>query len=689
MSSIAARFRQAALAGACLVAASLGVAPAALGADGDLDLTFAGDGAVVTSLDPAYGEVAFKTLTQPDGAVVVAGTNWGGGQSFLVQRYLPNGTLDPTFGTGGTAPGVVPNSATSIARQSDGSILVTGYDITSGLVARFTASGALDATFGTAGIARVPGSGSLADVVVQSDDRIVVVGSLSSNFLVARFTANGVLDPTFDGDGIQTATIDPINYEAPAAVDLQSDGRIVIAGFTNYSDPDIAVLRFTTAGALDTTFGDGGDAGLQVIDRNGDTDYGEDIAIDGSDRIYIAGESTPSPGLPSDMSVLRLTANGAADPAFGIGGWASTQLAAPSFRSESRGVALQADGRVVVAGTVSAAGGASIFGLARFTVAGALDTSFGTAGTVTSDIDGGPFDSVNAIVIGLDGLATVVGLSGTSGVQRAAIARYRAWSPVDVCTNVAGMQITIPTGLVAGAGSTCVAPAPATPDVCANIAGGQATIPAGLVAGADSTCVAPKVDPKPDPKVDPAPDPEVDPEPDPVVDRCSNISGTQTKVPLGYVLTGATTCIGSSRASLLIGGGTADVVDGRGGDDTIFGRGGGDTLRGGAGNDNLFGNTGDDRLFGGAGNDLITGNAGNDAIAGNAGRDTLFGSAGRDTIDGGSGSDRLHGGSGNDLLRASDGAADDVNCGAGSGDVAIVDMLDTTHNCERVVLRRP
>jgi hypothetical protein len=162
---------------------------------------------------------------------------------------------------------------------------------------------------------------------------------------------------------------------------------------------------------------------------------------------------------------------------------------------------------------------------------------------------------------------------------------------------------------------------------------------------------------------------------------------------------------GSEFGDVLLGAAGNDRLDGAGGDDCVLGdedddlllggpgnddvRGlvGDDVLRGGRDNDRLAGGTGDDRASGSLGDDRVTGGTGADRLSGGAGTDTLLGGTGMDTLAGGAGADILRSGSGNDSVSTRDGAADQVNCGAGADRVK-ADRSDKLKGCEKRSFRR-
>ncbi|MDQ3631418.1 MAG: hypothetical protein M3417_09195 [Actinomycetota bacterium] len=131
------------------------------------------------------------------------------------------------------------------------------------------------------------------------------------------------------------------------------------------------------------------------------------------------------------------------------------------------------------------------------------------------------------------------------------------------------------------------------------------------------------------------------------------------------------------------GSGNDRMVSGPG-DDRLIGGTGDDRLQGEADDDRLFGGAGKDTLVGGAGRDMLAGGTGNDVLSGGSDRDQLFGEAGNDTLRAGDGRNRLDGGAGNDRLESRNGEVDDVRCGSGRRDRAIVDRADRVSGCESI-----
>jgi uncharacterized delta-60 repeat protein len=238
---------------AVLVSAIVG-ASVAHAAPGDLDLTFAGTGMTRTGFGLS-DDVARAVTMQVDGKMVLVGNSSLGR---AIVRYDTELTLDESFGTGGKvlSPRSAGETATAMAIQADGKILVAGYYCNGSncdfMVARHLPDGSPDASFDGDGvvITNFGGFDQANAMALQSDGKIVLAGSSGGVFAVARYHPDGSLDASFDGDGrVVTATA----LEGRAIM-IQSSGKIVVAGGTSM----FTIVRYNTNGSLDTTFdGDG------------------------------------------------------------------------------------------------------------------------------------------------------------------------------------------------------------------------------------------------------------------------------------------------------------------------------------------------------------------------------------------------------------------------------------------------
>ncbi|MFZ4596161.1 MAG: hypothetical protein ACOYOF_18025, partial [Verrucomicrobiaceae bacterium] len=395
-----------------------------------LDPTFSADGIQTTAFP---GEaLARGVAVQPDGKVIAAGrTGSGSSNDCALVRYQADGSLDPSFGTGGIVVADLAGSAredyaTAIALQSDGKIVVVGlahngtnFDM---LVARFLSTGVLDTTFDGDGKAITTfGSGHDAayGVCVMADGRIVVAGYTASgsnlDFALARYNTDGSLDNWLDGDGKLTTAVGAGNESAEAVI-VQPDGKIIAAGTTsNGSNDDIAIVRYTATGALDGTFGVGGKATLDFSVN----DYAMSLALQPDGRVVCGGFMINGGGA-RDGFLLRYLANGTLDPTFDGDGKKSYQLG--SGNDELRSVAVQADGRIVAAGFTTA-GAHDDMGLLRVNPDGSLDTTFDGDGIITL-APGPTFDRLFATALDANGNIVGAGLStNAGGVSEFAVVR--------------------------------------------------------------------------------------------------------------------------------------------------------------------------------------------------------------------------------------------------------------------------
>lgn len=283
--------------------------------NGSLDTTFSGNGKVI-----AYGgEVnawATDVAIQADGKiVVVGGTATESRSEFVVIRYNRNGSLDRTFDTDGKVITEFDSgnaSASAVTIQPDGKIVVTGYSHNGAgysdygndgdfAAARYNNDGSLDTTFGEDGRVTTDFGGYEigSAAVLQPDGRMIVVGGsgdqagcLICDIALARYNRDGSLDTTFDTDGKITTNINLSDFGS--AIDIQPDGKIVVAGRTGRSiyvgsiQSDFALVRYNRDGSLDTTFGTEGKISL---DLGSVDDIATDLAIQPDGKIVLFGDT--------------------------------------------------------------------------------------------------------------------------------------------------------------------------------------------------------------------------------------------------------------------------------------------------------------------------------------------------------------------------------------------------------------
>ena len=306
------------------------------------------------------------------------------------------------------------------------------------------APGDLDPGFGgdgkvtTAFFAEANASATIYALAVQGDGKIVAAGSASrsqqsgagsgSEFAVARYNANGSLDSSFGGDGKVTTDIAG-GQDYAYAVAVQGDGKIIAAGSANLNAASFytrfTLVRYNADGSLDASFGT---AGIVSTDFFGTNNAATSIALQPDGRIVVAGSAEEAGA--DRFALARYNADGSLDASFGTGGKVTTSFF--GFDDGATAVALQPDGRIVAVGSAYPGGANNQFALARYNSDGSLDSSFGAGGKFTTDFFGAN-DLGHAIVLQSDGRIVAGGMAypGGSGIDEFALARYHADGSLD------------------------------------------------------------------------------------------------------------------------------------------------------------------------------------------------------------------------------------------------------------------
>jgi uncharacterized delta-60 repeat protein len=312
-------------------------------ADGSPDPSFGSSGEVTTAIGTTDAIQALAL--QADGRIVAAGSTSGGiVQQVALARYNTDGSLDTTFGTGGkvtTAINSADASATAVAIQPDGRILVAGNALPFFFLARYQANGSLDPAFGSVGIVTGQTVSFARALALQGDGRIIVAEG-ASTFALARYSATGVPDGTFGSGGFVTTPIGPSD-DVISALCIQPNGQIVAAGMTTDTSGDtlFALARYGTDGSLDAGFGTSGIVTLAITGA----DAADGVAVRSDGRIVAAG-ATALDAL-TGIGLVRFEPDGKLDAGFGTRGIVTTGAGPDPIAPVA--MALQADGRIVVA----------------------------------------------------------------------------------------------------------------------------------------------------------------------------------------------------------------------------------------------------------------------------------------------------------------------------------------------------
>jgi len=669
------------------------IALARYNADGTLDASFGGDGKVTTPVGTNEQEGLQAIALQPDGKIVVAGVGSNGSNDdFAVVRYNTDGSLDTTFGGDGivlvaVSPGGDDNAFDVVIRP-DGSIFVAGQSqivAGSGLgYAILDADGTVlvgsesdeppptEATLNARGI----------DAVLQSDGKILVAGytlEADHDFVLWRYNADGTLDNGFSDDGIVTTAVGA-SWDEGQSVALQSDGKILVAGSSLVGGFwDFSLVRYNADGSLDTSFD--GDGKLTTA-LTGGHDVAYQVLLQADGRIVLSGYSDNK-----DFALARYNADGSLDTSFDGDGIVATSFGVGSFAPSYRS-ALQPDGKIVVAGSFTPGPGQPYdFALARYNTDGSLDTSFDGDGKLTTAFGAGD-DFGRSVAVQSDGKIVVVGNSFNGAIYELAVARYNADGSLDTSFGGDG-KVTTAVGTNQQEGLQSVA---LQPDGRILVAG------VGFNGTNDDFAV---VRYNTDGSLDATFDEDgilvlsVGPGDDNAFDVVIRPDGSM--VAVGQTQTGTGLAIGL----VIIGTeGDDDLVAGSG-DDTILGFGGNDVLNGKGGADSMIGGGDDDRYYVNHARDEVLEelDGGVDRVlakidyaldenfenlrllgtqaldgTGNASRNQLIGNDAANVLTGGQGKDTLLGLGGDDVLIGSAGR-DDMRGGDGE-DLYYVNHVD-------------
>ena len=398
--------------------------PRAEAAPGDLDPTFSGDGKVLT--DIAGGDDGASAMAiQPDGKIVTAGfaSPPAGGRTFVVVRYDSAGLPDPSFGDDGivtTSFGGGSAAARALAIEPDGDIVVagtssqpeTGWDFA---LARYEPDGSLDASFSDNGRVTTDFddvANGINALAVQPNGKLVVAGESRGDFALARYDTDGSLDTSFSGDGVVTTDFAG-KADAAYAVALLGDGRIVAAGsafkkLDFYDAPQFfALARYQADGTPDSTFSGDGVLITDISDSFGNA-RAHAVALQQDGKIVLAGAI--GRGIFAALVIARYNPSGSLDQSF---------ARAYENYAGARALAIQASRRIVAAGWTWFSESFD-FVVTRWDSNGAWDSRFGGPRDPKSNsnppgavADFGLFnaDQARALAIQPDGKIVVAGRS--------------------------------------------------------------------------------------------------------------------------------------------------------------------------------------------------------------------------------------------------------------------------------------
>lgn len=308
------------------------------------------------------------------------------GQSQAQLRLQAQGSAPHSLPTGATVQG------TASGRSASKPLTVTVRGLPGSVDTSFAGAGAPVTAVGG-------GEDAARAAAVQADGKLVMAGSASDNagthIAVLRLQRDGAPDTTFGSGGQVITPLGASRDDAAAAVAVQPDGKILVAGTTTQTGAagrDFVVLRYLANGTLDTSFGT---QGVATVDFGSTDDSAWTLLLQPDGKIVLGGDSNRGATTSGrDFALARLLPNGTLDAAFGQAGRVLTAIKADAGTDIVRALTLQT---VNGQSRLVAVGGEGDFLAARYTDSGVLDTGFGTGGRVAGVFDD-VIGSANAVV---------------------------------------------------------------------------------------------------------------------------------------------------------------------------------------------------------------------------------------------------------------------------------------------------
>lgn len=387
---------------------------------GTLDPSFGQGGKVFTSFGASSTDVAHTVALQSDGKLVVAGGGVMGLQvarylanGTLDSSFGTNGLVTTNLGSS-PASTLYPNGKSDpayalsvVVQPTDGKIVLAGQRGYEFMLTRYLPNGTVDTSFGTNGVVTYPGANlgnENLKVMLDSSGRLLVLGvasGLATRYcFIRRYTPNGTLDTTFGQSPISTGFVQTNPDFSPRAALLDATDRLVIAGFTTNSGGPLApaVVRLLPDGTLDTSFGTQGLA----VSRTPANGWATGIAQQADGKIVMTVNGF----------VWRVDANGQPDTSFGTAGIAPVNL---GLHMPIKPV-VQRDGKIIIIGGASGYP-ACDFSITRVNSNGVADSSFATNGLLT--FDEAPADVFRDALLQPDGRLVAVGIAADVDEPRA------------------------------------------------------------------------------------------------------------------------------------------------------------------------------------------------------------------------------------------------------------------------------
>jgi uncharacterized delta-60 repeat protein len=296
--------------------------------DGSRDTSFDTDGIVTTNIGTVYNNYLYDIKLPHDNKILVA-TQESTLSDTTLRCYNSDGSLDASFGSSGKVIVNFDFFGHQLRLQSDGKILLCGeshtgsdingdYDLT---LMRYNRDGSLDTSFGSGGTVTTDiglhSDEYITDLTLLSDGKVLVAGDcdngVDSDIALVRYNSDGSLDASFGIGGKVITDINFLSQDQTDSMTLQSDGKILVVANERYvgNDLNYRLVRYNSDGSLDTSFGNGGIVTTDIgFDSN---DYIDSLTLQSDGKILISRESYNS--VNSDFTLVRYNSDGTLDTA--------------------------------------------------------------------------------------------------------------------------------------------------------------------------------------------------------------------------------------------------------------------------------------------------------------------------------------------------------------------------------------
>jgi uncharacterized delta-60 repeat protein len=406
-----------------------------LSAAGFLDPTFGNGAGYVTTATSSGQDIAHSVLIQPNGDIVAlgrAGTSTG--SELAATRYNPDGSLDTSFGSGGTAvanfgsnsvfgPSAAlypPGTANAGDIVQAGSYATNNNTVSYQALVRYNTNGTLDSTFGTGGevvnASPITINSLPSGVVITSSGQIVTLAANEGQFVLTRYNANGSLDTTFGQGGYVITTV-PGDDAEDGSLLQQPNGELIVTAESGSPGGNGGIwnlYRFNANGTPDTSFGNQGVVSTAASGGPEAAVLYPDAGTPNDGQIVVVGQASNG-----TVELARYNPDGSLDTTFGTGGLMQTPIGIGGVL----GASLDANGRIVISGSDGSA-----TEVARFNINGTPDTSFGSGGVVNTTFGSSSIGYAVAIYpnagTSTDGDIVVAGDSNNGTRTNVLVARY-------------------------------------------------------------------------------------------------------------------------------------------------------------------------------------------------------------------------------------------------------------------------